>query len=142
MEELSRFLLLCLYAQGAPLLVCLVTFYLDWRAKGKILPHFPNMGVHSCFLGQDHGTVSYLGSSRFLYFDIFLLAILVTNLFFLCHISLVLHRAKQSLAAFRSGQEQERFRGSQRQAVVVARLFVIMGGIYQTKNSINIQKIE
>ena len=100
-ESLGRFLKYCLYAQGVPLLISAITAIADKsRPEGKVTPHFPNMGVVWCFLGEHHGQdrPNYLGSAKFIYMDLFMLLIQIANIFFLGSICLVLFKGWKNQA--------------------------------------------
>ena len=94
-----KFLIYALYTQGSPLLICLATGIIDSlkppRADGQgsaITPHFPNMAALRCFLGELRNTTGYLGSAGFLYFDLFLVMIMVSNTFFMGSVCRILSR--------------------------------------------------
>ena len=76
-----------LYAQGLPLLVVLITMAVD--SKRPDSPDdtfddtsFPNMGIYSCSLGNKKTAdpPSYFETAHFLYFQLYVILILVTNL--------------------------------------------------------------
>ena len=98
-ENLRRFLKYVLYAQGMPLLISISTAIADASRpkseEGHSLaePHFPNMGVVRCFLGEQYKSdQKYLESAKFIYMDIFILLIQIANIFFLGSICLVLFK--------------------------------------------------
>ena len=98
-ENLRRFLKYVLYAQGMPLLISISTAIADASRpksdEGHSLaePHFPNMGVVRCFLGEQYKSdQKYLESAKFIYMDIFILLIQIANIFFLGSICSVLFK--------------------------------------------------
>ena len=98
-ENLRRFLKYVLYAQGMPLLISISTAIADASRpkseEGHSLaePHFPNMGVVRCFLGEQYKSdQKYLESAKFIYMDVFMLVIQIANAYFLGSICLVLFR--------------------------------------------------
>ena len=78
-----------------PLLISIITSILD-ATRDKITAHYPNMGELKCFLGETRGQVnSYFGTAQFLYFDMFTILILVSNLYFLGCVWRIIHKGWQ-----------------------------------------------
>ena len=99
-ESITRFLKYCLYAQGVPLLISIITATADeLRPNHKVTPHFPNMGVVRCFVGEhyDEG-LSYFASAKFIYMDLFILLIQIASIFFLGSIYMVLFKGWENQA--------------------------------------------
>jgi len=78
---------LLIYAQGMPLLICIITAIVDEVRKFKQYPgsdahYFPEMGLYSCYLGYENigPRPSYFTTPEFLYVQMYQLIILVTNL--------------------------------------------------------------
>jgi hypothetical protein len=101
------FLLYGLYAQGMPLLICLITaivdasrpLKLDQIGGRKITKHYSNMGQLRCFVGEQQDQKgSYFESAQFIYCDMFMLLVQTANLFFLGSILAVLRRDWESQA--------------------------------------------
>ena len=91
-EDLKKFLFYALYAQGVPLLINIITAIID-STRDKITPHYPNMGEHRCFLGENKmAHPNYFRSSKFIYNDVFLVLVQFVNGFFLISIGKVLRR--------------------------------------------------
>ena len=105
-ESIGRFLKYCLYAQGVPLLISIVTAIVDqFRPKNEetgihfVTPHFPNMGVVRCFVGEHfEDGLTYLGSAKFIYMDLFMLLVQIANIFFLGSICNVLIKGWENQA--------------------------------------------
>ena len=105
-ESIGRFLKYCLYAQGVPLLVSIVTAIADqFRPKNEktglhyVTPHFPNMGIVRCFVGeQAEDGLTYFGSAKFIYMDLFMLLVQIANIFFLGSICKVLFKGWENQA--------------------------------------------
>ena len=89
-NESKTFLFFGIYAQGLPLLVCIVTAIADaCREEKKVGDgfktslYFPNMGAVRCFVGEHFGDgTTYFASSKFLYHDMFMVIIQMFNLYF------------------------------------------------------------
>ena len=85
-DERRTFLYFSIYAQGLPLLVCIATAITDacrerkHNGNGLIATrHFPNMGVVRCFVGEMYAErTTYLGSAKFLFNDMFMVANVIT----------------------------------------------------------------
>ena len=98
--ELRTLLLFCVYGQGMPLIVSIITAIIDSTrplindgSRRKISPMYPNMGDLGCFLGESEPmNLHYLESARFLYSDLFVILIQITNFYFFSTICLVLYR--------------------------------------------------
>ena len=94
-EDLKKFLLYALYAQGVPLLINIITAIIDSRKDG-ITSHYPNMGDVTCFLGegkeQKMEHPSYFESAMFIYNDLFMFLVQMVNGAFLISIGKVLRR--------------------------------------------------
>ena len=113
----KKLLFYALYAQGLPLLVSIVTTIVDatrpfvgdhnnsstnYTDQHKITAHYPNMGDLKCFLGETKMSVnSYFGTAGFLYFDMFTILILVSNLYFLGSVIWVIHKGWENQASLR-----------------------------------------
>lgn len=97
-NESKTFLFFGIYAQGLPLLVCIVTAIADaCREEKKVGDgfktslYFPNMGAVRCFVGEHFGDgTTYFASSKFLYHDMFMVIIQMFNLYFYGSICVVL----------------------------------------------------
>ena len=117
----KKLLFYALYAQGLPLLISIITSIVDFTRpfvgdhynsstnsftnftdQHKITAHYPNMGDLKCFLGETRGAVtSYFGTAGFLYFDMFTILILVSNLYFLGSVIWVIHKGWENQASLR-----------------------------------------
>ena len=83
-------MIFAIYAQGLPFIVCIITAIVDACREGrkdemglKAAPHFPNMGVLRCFVGeQEDYKKNYFASPKFLYHDMFMVIIQMFNLYF------------------------------------------------------------
>ena len=123
--NLRKFLLYALYAQGMPLLICVLTAIVDsLRPGGQITLHFPNMGIYSCFIGESEQVYHhYFGSARFIYFDLFMLLILLSNTFFLGSVCSALWKGWKNQQVLGGPAQTQR----SDQAAIVIRLFIILG---------------
>ena len=92
-EDLKKFLLYALYAQGVPLLINIITLIID-SSKDKITSHYPNMGAVRCFLGEAgyQKKNHYFESATFIYHDLFIILVQLVNSVFLFSIGKVLRR--------------------------------------------------
>ena len=105
-ESIGRFLKYCLYAQGVPLLISIITATADelrpiHEVTGlpQATPHFPNMGVVRCFVGEQYEDgLTYFESAKFIYMDLFILLIQMANIFFLGSIYMVLFKGWENQA--------------------------------------------
>ena len=106
-ESIGRFLKYCLYAQGVPLLISIITATADemrptHEVTGfpQVTPHFPNMGVVRCFVGEHYEDgLTYFGSAKFIYVDLFILLIQIANIFFLGSICTALFKGWKNQAS-------------------------------------------
>ena len=88
-QEKKKFLKYTCYAQGMPFLIAVITAIIDASVardgNPDTLIHYPNMGRYSCFLGAvktgEHQ--SYFGRPEFIYFQVFLVILQVSNMVFL-----------------------------------------------------------
>lgn len=74
------------YAQGLPLVLCLLTYIVDEHGGGH-KDFLPNMAKYSCFLGQEYGKFQEYGYFKhpiFIYFQSVLMTIQIANMIFLC----------------------------------------------------------
>ena len=105
-EDLRKFGYYALYAQGAPLLINIVTAIVDStkeeREQGeglKITKHYPNMGELTCYLGENKDpNLSYFGTSKFIYSHLFMLLVQVVNAGFMISIGMVLYKGWENQA--------------------------------------------
>ena len=103
---LQKFGYYALYAQGAPLLINIITAIVDStkeeREHGeglRITKHYPNMGELTCYLGQNKDTtLSYFGTSKFIYSHLFMLLVQVVNAGFMISIGMVLYKGWENQA--------------------------------------------
>ena len=163
-DERRTFLYFSIYAQGLPLLVCIATAITDACRERKhtgngliATRHFPNMGVVRCFVGEMYADrTTYLGSAKFLYNDMFMVAIQMLNLYFYASICVVLYKGWENQDSIRrmKGFEryfinwavlskyfrdvedfQERIARHKKHAVVCLRLFIILGELFSVKSN-------
>ena len=105
-EDLQKFGYYALYAQGAPLLINIITAIVDStkeeREHGdglRITKHYPNMGELTCYLGENKDTtLSYFGTSKFIYSHLFMLLVQVVNAGFMISIGMVLYKGWENQA--------------------------------------------
>merc|ERR1719219_1253616 len=92
-------------------------------------PHFPNMGVVRCFLGEQYKSdQKYLESAKFIYMDIFILLIQIANIFFLGSICSVLFKGWGNQARLDEMKgNADWFKRTRQHATIIVRLFVILG---------------
>ena len=116
-DERRTFLYFSIYAQGLPLLVCIATAITDACRERKhtgngliATRHFPNMGVVRCFVGEMYADrTTYLGSAKFLYNDMFMVAIQMLNLYFYASICVVLYKGWENQDSIRRMKGFERY---------------------------------
>ena len=105
-EDLRKFGYYALYAQGAPLLINIITAIVDStkeeREHGeglRITKHYPNMGELTCYLGQNKDTnLSYFGTSKFIYSHLFMMLVQIVNAGFMISIGMVLYKGWENQA--------------------------------------------
>ena len=115
-NEGKTLLYFSIYAQGLPLLVCIVTAITDacreknHNGNGFVATrHFPNMGVIGCFVGEMYeDRTTYLTSAKFLYHDMFMVVIQMFNLYFYASICLVLYKGWENQDSIRRMKGFER----------------------------------
>ena len=108
-NEKRTFMIFAIYAQGLPFVVCIITAIVDACREGrkdemglKAAPHFPNMGVLRCFVGeQEDDKTNYFASPKFLYHDMFMVFIHMINLYFYGCICVFLCKGWENQASIR-----------------------------------------
>lgn len=69
----------------------------DWK-------HYPNMGVHRCFLGHSPDmTIYYLQTPSVLYFQVYLFILQIANIFFLSSTISTIHQTFKNKEKLRHG---------------------------------------
>jgi len=139
-NENKKFWKYFLYAQGAPLLIVVITAIVDATAKetsnDENLIHYPNMGKYVCFVGATDTSFkqSFFGRPEFIYFHLIMAIIQFSNIVFLGLTIKSLHAGWRNQAKLHKITEKEKecllkakFEKLQEQLTVVLRLFVIMG---------------
>ena len=106
----GRFLWGALYAQGVPLLICILTAVVDsfrpqfaWdnQLHPDPQPHYHNMGSFRCFLG-DPVRGSFPTSSTFLYFHLYILLLQIANFYFLGNLFRTIYKGWENASTFYS----------------------------------------
>jgi len=84
-EENKKLMRFAIYAQGMPLLICLLTLCVDELGENVKDLNKPNMGVYGCHLGYSRDTErpSFFETSLFLYLFLFVTMIMIANTIFL-----------------------------------------------------------
>eukprot|EP00092_Neocalanus_flemingeri_P030860 GFUD01033514.1.p1 GENE.GFUD01033514.1~~GFUD01033514.1.p1 ORF type:complete len:712 (+),score=129.88 GFUD01033514.1:89-2224(+) len=139
-EERRKFWKYLTYAQGMPLLICVITALVDATGNGEgnaeNLIHRPNMGKYTCFVGAVKTSFdqSYFGRPEFIYFQSFIMLLQIANMFFLGATVHSLYKGWQNQAKLLkiTGKDQEndlkaKFQKLKDQLAIVVRLFIIMG---------------
>jgi len=139
-EENKKFWKYFVYAQGMPLLITAITAIVDSTGSGERnaenLIHHPNMGKYSCFLGSVRTPYakSYFGSPQFIYFQVFIMILQISNMIFLTITISSLYKGWQNQERLLkiTGKDnqndlKQRFEKLKGQLGIVVRLFIIMG---------------
>jgi len=111
-----------IYAQGAPLIICIITFMVDaWGPDNQSERlSYPNMGVYRCFLGAQFTAPprSYFDHPNFLYFHMYVLNLQIINLLVVCLTAARMCKSRPE-SDFRTKMKENFYR--------FAKLFVILG---------------
>jgi len=125
------FIALFVYAQGMPLLICIITVIVDEVRKYKETypkdypdfdPHmYPEMGLFGCYLGyqQTGPRPSYFSTPEFLYVQMYQLIILLTNLGMFVKTAIYIVKTRKQARTGHESYHKENF-------LILIKLFVYM----------------
>ncbi|XP_023347761.1 G-protein coupled receptor Mth2 isoform X2 [Eurytemora carolleeae] len=122
-NEKKRFIMNFLYAQGLPVVLCIIIAEIDRYGSCSWIR--PDMGVAQCFIGTPRGEMmgasSFFKTAEFMYFQGILLVLQITNIiFFLITVYFLVDHWRKSSYITKTGENKGNF-------LIVVKLFFIMG---------------
>jgi len=120
-----------IYAQGLPLIICLVTFIVDQYRPVDVSPDdpalipYPQMGVFDCYPGhfQTNNTL-YFQTPEFIYLESVQLLMLLSNLILFCLTSYIIFN--RMTPGFTPGSTDDVWKRRKENFVIVFKLYVYM----------------
>jgi len=130
MNDKNRlFVGMIIYAQGFPLLICIITAIVDAVRVGQNLSssdshYFPEMGEYVCYLGYasaGHTRPSYFSTPEFIYVQVYQLLIIISNIAMFVKTALYIVKTRNEARNMGAQQNQNK-----ENFLILAKLFVYM----------------